>query len=185
MRSAVLGLVSTIGLGRENIGWTECTQSAVYGLSGSRARPAGFDGGSDAAAGAEHALDHCPDRIGGLHDVFQNLVDDVLLEDAQIAIAEQIFLERLQFQASGPGHVADGEQAKVGQAGLGANRGQFRIVDEDLVARKLISPGLNCREGEVESGLGVFVGVGLLEGHIWLLYRERPSPTNLLSTNRL
>ena len=37
--------------------------------------PAGFHCGPDAAAGAEHALDDSPFRLGGAGYVFQNLVD--------------------------------------------------------------------------------------------------------------
>jgi len=100
-----------------------------------------------------------PHRIGGLHYIFQHLVHDVFLENAKVAVAEQILFQRLEFEAALAGHVTDGEHAEVGQAGFGAHRGEFRIVDENFVARKLVLPGFNGRKGEIEAGLGVFVGV--------------------------
>ena len=128
--------------------------------------PAGFDGGGDAAAGAEFAADDGPDGIAGFHHVFEDLVDDVFLEDAEVAVAEEIFLKRFEFEAAGAGHVANGEVAEVGQAGLGADGGEFGIVDDDFVVGELILPGLDFGEFEVEAGLGVIVGVARLWRHI-------------------
>src|ERR1035441_929443 len=55
--------------------------------SSRRPGPARLDGGADAASGTELAAHHGPHRIAGLDHVLQNLVHDVLLEDAQIAVA--------------------------------------------------------------------------------------------------
>ena len=57
------------------------------------------------------------------------------------------------------GHVADGEAAEVGQAGLGADGGELGVVDEDLVGLELIGPGFDGGEFGVEAGGGVVVGV--------------------------
>jgi hypothetical protein len=84
-----------------------------------------------------------PHRIAGLHHVFKNLVHDVFLKDAEIPVAEQILFERFQLQTALARHVADGQNAEVGQAGLGADRGQLRIVDLNLVSGKLVLPGLD------------------------------------------
>ena len=65
-----------------------------------RTRPAGFDDGRDSAAGTEISLDDGPYRITGLHDVFQYPVDYVLLKDTEVAVSEQIFLQRLQLEAA-------------------------------------------------------------------------------------
>src|ERR1700691_4688499 len=78
-------------------------------LFGFRARVGGFDDGGDAATGAEVANDLGPDRVAGFDDVVEDLVDDVFLEDAQIAIGEEILLEALELEALLAGHVADGE----------------------------------------------------------------------------
>jgi len=50
--------------------------------------PTSFNRCADAAARAELAFHNGPNRFASLDDVFQNLVDDVFLEDAQIAKAE-------------------------------------------------------------------------------------------------
>ncbi len=64
------------------------------------------------------------------------------------------------------GHVADGETAEVGQAGLGANAGELGVVDEDLVGAELVLPGFDGGELGVEAGLCVVVGVaGGFGGH--------------------
>jgi len=137
------------------------TENDLFG----RAGPAGYDCGADAAAGAEDAFDFGPDGISGFDDVFENLVDDVFLEDAEVAVAEEIFLERLEFEAAVAGHIADGEDAEVGKAGFGADGSEFWVVDEDFVAGKLILPGFDVGKGKVEACLGVFVGVSLIQCH--------------------
>ncbi len=50
--------------------------------------PPGFDGCPNAAAGAELCAHHSPDWIASLHHVFKDLVDDVFLKDAEIAVAK-------------------------------------------------------------------------------------------------
>ncbi len=118
----------------------------------------GNDGG-DAAAGAEVAYDNGPDGIAGFDDVVEDLVDDVFLEDAEVAVGEEVFLEGLELQAALAGHVADGEAAEVGEARLGADAGELGVVDEDLVGLELVLPGFDGGEGGVEAGFGVVVGV--------------------------
>ena len=48
---------------------------------------------------------------------------------------------------------------KSEQAGLGADRGELGVVDENLVGRELIGPGFNVREPGIEAGGGVVVRV--------------------------
>src|SRR5579863_3631237 len=78
-----------------------------------RSGPSRFDRGRDAAPGAKLAVHHSPDRIARFHDVFQHLIDDIFLEDAEIAVTEQIFLQRLQFEAALAWHVADVQPAEI------------------------------------------------------------------------
>jgi hypothetical protein len=111
-------------------------------------------------------VDDGPNGIAGFNNIFEDLVDDVLLEDAEIAIAEEVFLERFELEAARAWHVADGEMAEVGQAGFWTNRGQFRVVDDDLIAGKLVLPCLDLREFEIESGFRVIVGITRLLGHV-------------------
>ena len=134
----------------------------------------------DAAAGAEFAADYGPDGIAGFHDVFEDLVDDVFLEDAEVAIAEEVFLKRFELEAALAGHVADGEVAEVGQAGFGAYGSEFWVVDDDLVAGKLVLPCFDLGEFEIESGLCVIVGVARLLRHIPIV---RGTKMNTVSCN--
>ena len=135
------------------------------------AGPAGFYCCRYTAAGAELAAHYSPDRIARFHYVFKDLVDDVFLEDSEVAVAEEIFLERFELEAACAGHVADRERAEVGQAGLGANGGQLGIVDDDFITGKLVLPGLDLRKLKVESGLGVIVGIARLLRHIFIVRR--------------
>jgi hypothetical protein len=121
--------------------------------------PAGFNGCGNTAAGTEFAADNGPDGVAGFHHVFEDLVDDVFLEDAEVAVAEEIFLEGFEFEAAAAGHVADGERTKVRQSGLGADGCQFGIVDDNFVSGKLVLPGFDLRELEIEACLGVIVGI--------------------------
>jgi len=138
-----------------------------------RSGKARFDGGGDAAAGAEFSTDDGPDGVAGLDDVFEDLVDDVFLEDAEVAVAEEVLLEGLELEAAVAGHVADIEDAEIGQAGFGADRGEFGIVDGDFVAGELVLPGFDDGECEVESGFGVVVGVAGLHSHRFIVRAAR------------
>ena len=51
-------------------------------------RPVRLDNGRDAAARTEFSANCRPHRIAGLHDILQHLVDDVFLEDSEIAVGE-------------------------------------------------------------------------------------------------
>jgi hypothetical protein len=130
----------------------------------------GFDYCGDAAAGTEVAYYVGPDGVGGFDDVIEDLVDDVFLKDAEVAVDEEVFLERLQLHAFLAGHVTDGEAAEVWKAGLGTDAGELGVVDEDLVGLELVRPGFNCGKLDVEAGLCVVVGVaGGFSGHTAIL----------------
>ena len=120
------------------------------------AGPFGYYYRRDAAAGTEISLDLRPDGLRPADDIFEHLVDDVFLEDSEIAVGLQILFQRLQLQAIFRGHVADGEDAEIRQAGLGANRGELGIIYDNFVTLKLVGPSLNLRKLGVESGGRVF-----------------------------
>ena len=147
----------------------------------------GGDYGGDASAGAEVAGDDGPDGVGGFDYVVEDLVDDVFLEDAEVAIGEEILLEGLEFEAGLAGHVADGETAEVGQAGLGADAGELGVVDEDFVGFELIAPGFDGGEVDVEAGFGVVVGVagGLVFGLVLFAHESILSDEELSRRPRL
>lgn len=140
-----------------------------------RPGPARFNGCAYAAAWTEFTFHNSPHRIASLHDVCQDLVHDVLLKDAEVAVTEEILFERFQFQTAIARHVADGQNPKVGQAGLGANRGQLRIVDLNFVSGKLILPGPDGRKSKVQPGLGVLVGVSRFCRHTRIVRAESQS----------
>ena len=128
-------------------------------------RKTSFDGGGNAASRAEFAADYCPDGIAGLHYVFQDLIDNVFLKNAEVAVTEEVLLERFELEAAVTRHVAHVEDAEVRQACLGADRGQLRIVDGNFVTRELVLPCLDRREFKVESGFGMVVRIAGLRSH--------------------
>src|SRR5581483_5801982 len=77
-------------------------------------------------------------------------------------------------------HVANVECAKVGQTGLRTDRRKLGIIDRDLVARKLVLPGLNRRERIIKPSLGVIVGIArCMHNHASILSRIRDrAPTS-------
>ena len=115
--------------------------------------------------GRNSPLHHGPHWVARLHHIFQHLVHNVLLENTEISVTEKVLLQRLQLQASFARHVADGELSEIRQSSLWTNRCQLRIVNLNLVAGKLVLPGLNRRKSKVQSGLGVFVCVAALGCH--------------------
>ena len=135
--------------------------------------PARHDGRRNSSSRTELSPHLGPHRLGPLHDVFENLIHHIFLKDSQVAIALQIFLQRLQFEAMLVGHVADVQYAKIGQPGLRTHRSELGIVHHDLVSRKLIRPSLDLGKLRVESSGGVLRSVAWYLGHIYLLYRLR------------
>src|SRR5579862_2733795 len=93
-----------------------------------RTRPSGHYYGRDSSSGTEIALYFGPDWFCPAHHVFQHTIHNVLLEDSQVAITLQIFLQGFQLETMLVRHVADGHGAEIGQAGLGTHRGKLRVV---------------------------------------------------------
>src|SRR5438067_12633034 len=62
---------------------------------------------ADAAAGPEFAADNSPNRPRSSHHILKYAIDHVLLENSEVAVNEQILLQRFEFQADLVGHVAD------------------------------------------------------------------------------
>src|SRR6266481_7558864 len=140
---------------------------------GAGGRPAGEDGGGEAAAGGEFAADDAPFGADGGDDVAEDFVDGVFVEDAEIAIGEEIHFERFELDAIFFGHVLDGDGAEVREAGLGAHGGVFGEARGDDVAGELIGPGFERGQFGLDAGAGVLCGV---VGHVrssGVLYRAR------------
>src|SRR5581483_3509204 len=100
-----------------------------------------------------------PHRVGRLHHVVQHLVHNVLLEDPQIAVREQVLLQRLQLQTPLARHIPDQQRAKVRQPRLRAHARKLRVIDQNLVLGKLIPPGLNRRKLSIQPRLRMVVGI--------------------------
>src|SRR6187200_448488 len=64
-------------------------------------------GRRDAAARRESADDLQAPRLGDLHEVVEQAVDDSLIEDALIAKALQVELQRLEFDADPVGAIGE------------------------------------------------------------------------------
>src|SRR5436305_2006020 len=72
-----------------------------------RTRVARFHRGRNSAAWTKFSAYHAPHRFRRAHYAVEHAVDDVLLEDAEIAISLQIFFQRLQLHAVFVRHVAN------------------------------------------------------------------------------
>src|SRR5208282_4860038 len=121
--------------------------------------PVGFDGGGEAAAGSEFAGDLAPGGMDGGFDVAQHAVDGVLVKNSQVAVGEQVHLQGLEFEAELGGLIANRDGAVVGQAGLRADGCVLGEFDRDLVAAKMVGPGIELGECGVDAGASVRGGV--------------------------
>ena len=117
--------------------------------------PAGEDGGGEAAAGSECAADDAPFGADGADDVVEDFVNGVFVEDAEVAIGEEIHFEGFELDTIFFGQVLDGDGAEVGEAGLGADGGVFGEARGDDVAGKLVGPGFERGQFGFDAGAGV------------------------------
>ena len=88
---------------------------------------------ADSPPRIELADDLHPNRLARGDQVVQDGVDRVLVKDAAITIAEEIKLQALQLQTRCRRYVGDHDRAEIGLPGLGADRGELRTGDLDLV----------------------------------------------------
>src|SRR4030042_1107378 len=132
--------------------------SLFCGLTGTGV--ADFDNGLDSSSWIELPRDRRPDRTVGPDDILEDAVDDILIEYAQVPVAQDVVLQGLELQAGILGDIADGDQPKVGQARLGAEGSELRDLDFDLVAGKLVGKCSQARQPGLKAGLGFFLSVG-------------------------
>src|SRR3954452_17821601 len=99
-----------------------------------RTRPASFDDRTETAASVEFAAHFAPHRLGGADYIFEHAIDDVLLEDAYVAVSSHVFLERLQLKAIILRHVANPDDAEIRESCFRANGSKFGNVDLILVS---------------------------------------------------
>src|SRR5207245_2310950 len=117
------------------------------------------------AARTEVTFDFGPQRLCPAHHIFENLIDNVLLENSQIAIGLQIFFVRFQFEAAFVGHITKDDYTEIWQSGLGANGGELGVVNDDFISRKLVGPGFDLREFCIKSCLGMLGCIAWLLRH--------------------
>ena len=146
---------------------------AGVGLS-EGARILGFDSAREPAAGSERAGYISPDGLAGLHDVVQNAIDGIFVEDTQVAVGINIHLERFQFEAFFIRHVMNGNGSEIWQTGLGTDGGIFRNLDRDLIALVLIGERLDTWQRRSNSTSGVALIVAELGGSGFFRQRFMP-----------
>lgn len=99
--------------------------------------------GEDAAAHVEAGGQAHVAGLGGLDQVVEDAVGDVLVEMALVAEAPDVELQALQLDADLVGDVVQGQDGEIRLPGLGAEAGEFRNLHVDLV----IPVGSGIREG--------------------------------------
>src|SRR5579871_1133499 len=145
------------------------------------ARPTRGDFREDSAARRELSAERCRDWTAGLHHVGQEPIHDILLKDAEVPIGQHVHLERLQLQAQTIRHIAQRQFAMIRQAGLGADGGELRQYDFDLISGILILPGLDLRQRGLDARARMPVCVFSLHraGINVRASRSRNSPTSV------
>src|SRR6185312_11520790 len=108
-----------------------------------------------------------------------------LLENSQVAIAEQVFLPGFKFKTALARHVSQRDRAKVGQTGFRTHRSKLRIIDHDLVGGKLIRPGFNGRKVKIEPRLCVLVRITRNWRHTSILRLDPRLPAPGIARARL
>ena len=98
-------------------------------------------------------------RPACLNYITQDAVYSVLVKDPEISIRGEVSLQGFQFEAELIRPIADRDRAEVRQAGLRADRREFRHGDCNVVSGKLIGPAFDGGKFRVNAGPGVLFGV--------------------------
>lgn len=132
----------------------------------------GGHGRGDSAAWAECGDDFHSFGREDRDEVVEDAIGDVLVEDALVAELLEIHFQAFEFDAAVGGRVAEGKDAEVGLARLGAERGELRGDDFDgvIAAGKLVLEGFQ----EVMERLGGEGFVGHERTH-WHVGSVRPA----------
>ena len=102
------------------------------------------DHGVNIATRVEIGFQLHPERIAGCHEIVEDPIGDVLVEDSLVAEGLEIQFKALQLHAGLIGHVAEREGAEVWLAGLRAYRGELwtDMLNGVIPARELVGKGL-------------------------------------------
>ena len=87
----------------------------------------------DATAGSPSALQLGGARRDNRQKVVENSIRDVLVENAFVPKSLQVQLETLQLDALRVGNITEDECPKIGLTRFGANGGELRANDFDLI----------------------------------------------------
>jgi len=101
--------------------------------------------GRNAPAGRERTGDGHAARLTRGDQVVENSVDGGLVEDALVAVAEEVVLQCLQLDTRRVGHVLDDDLAEIREPRFGAHRGELGAADVDVVVafRARVGEGLD------------------------------------------
>jgi hypothetical protein len=99
----------------------------------------------NSSAGSEFASDTHRNRFAGLDQVVEDAIHGILIEDAEIPIGRDVFLQRFKLEAPLIRDITHIEGPKIGQAGSRTNGCVFWKGDFDLIIRILIFPALDLR----------------------------------------
>src|SRR6185503_686483 len=90
------------------------------------------NGRLDVPAHVEVAVDFNRERIAGVHEVFENHVDDVLVKDLHVAKRIDIELQTLQFDAALVGNIFQPNGREIRKVRERTDTGEFRNLKVDL-----------------------------------------------------
>src|SRR5688572_29636942 len=91
------------------------------------------DLGFDAAPDGKIADHSHSTRLAGGHEIIEDLVGDIFVENALVAELDQVVLKRLQFYTACIWHVVDSNLTEIGETSFWTNRCELRTSDGDLV----------------------------------------------------
>jgi hypothetical protein len=110
-----------------------------------------LDSTLNSSAGSEFASDTHRNRFASLDQVLKNAIDRILIEDAEIAVGRDVFLQGLEFQAPLVWNITHMDGPEIGQAGSRTNGCVFRKDDFDFIIRILIFPALDFRQHSLDA----------------------------------
>jgi hypothetical protein len=118
----------------------ELTPAPPLGLRSAVAR---FDSTLNSSPGSEFTADTHRNRFAGLDQVPENAIDRIFIEDAEIAVGRDVFLQGFELEAPLVGNVTHVECPEIRQAGSRANGCVFWKDNFDFIIRILIFPALD------------------------------------------
>jgi hypothetical protein len=109
---------------------------------------AGPHDGLDISADVEVAFDFDAQRIAGSDEVFQDDIDNVLVEDLHASERVDVELQTLQLDTPLVGYVLESNGGEVRKIGERTDGGELRDleIDLDFTARKLVGERIERKE---------------------------------------